>query len=352
MAQSSYKHSATFARLKQIHEAIPYNLTSVEYLKTLDYLLENAIHPIIISTRFLDTFLSKILAWQSTNPKRKTTSENKKDLPSFVVLYLISSNAEQKLKIYRRIGFDRGITTEVIRRWLDLMSKYEALVNVPEPTLEQIQMMNKILLAVSANEDGYPYGAYLQVKFWIERANFFKSLILEKYTRLILNTAQSDYVRFQHRIDLEDIMQVYFMAASKAIDKCDPNKGVLTSHIQNWLLSAKNVVVKNYLDEVPSIQEPTRSDTREFVDKFVSDRSISSESTSVFPSSVEDTLERIDTVGRVRQIAKVFDPKGYARLVMGIGEHLTPKMQAILDKHSLKVSVVDTVNSINTVLTN
>lgn len=338
MTYNGYKHSETFARLKRIHETIPNNLTSVEYLKTLDSLLENALYPIIMSTRFLDTFLSKILAWQSTNPKRKTTSENKRDLPSYVVLFLISSNPEQKLKIYRKIGFDRGITMEVIRRWLELMSKYDALISNPEPTLDQMKLINRLLIAVGANEDGYPYGAYLQVKFWIERTNFFKSLILEKYTRMILNTAQSDYVRFQHKIDLEDIMQVYFMAASKAIDKCDPNKGVLTTHIQHWLLSAKNVVVKNYLDTNSSstTHKPT-PESHEIIDKLLSDRDIAPEANTLMEST-EDKLERTGNIDRVRQIARFFDPHGYARLTMGIGEYVTPKMREVLHQHTITVN--------------
>jgi hypothetical protein len=335
MAYQGYKHSETFARLKRITETIPNNLTSIEYLRTLDYLLENALYPIIISTGFLDIFLSKILAWQSTNPKRKTTSENKRDLPSYVVLYLISATPEQKMKIYRKIGFDRGITMEIIRRWLELMTKYETLIGVLEPTLEQVQMINKLLVAVGANEDGYPYGAYLQARFWVERANYFKSLILEKYTRMVLNTAQSDYVRFKHKIDLEDIMQVYFMAASKAIDKCDPNKGVLTTHIQHWLLSAKNVVVKNYLDShiEQQISKPM-PESQELVEKFISDRDVPAEASALMEST-EDKMERTGTIDRVRQIAKFFDPYGYARLTMGIGEYMTPHMKAILAQHKL-----------------
>lgn len=326
MTQIPYRHSETFAKLKRLQETIPHNLTSVEYLKTLDYLLENALYPVLISTKFVDTFLSKILAWQSTNPKRKTSAEGKKDLPSYVTLYLISNTAEQKLKIYNKIGFDRGITMEIIRRWLDLMKTYETLINIPEPDVDQIEKTKRYLIALGSSDDDYPYGAYLQVSFWFEKANYFKSLILEKYTRLCLNTAQQDYVKFQHRIDLEDIIQVYLMAASKAIDKCNPNKGVLTTHIQHWLMSARNTVVKNYLGDnrVEKVKIP---ESHTVVEKLISDDIHGpSEKPEPVLETIEDKMERQGTIDRVRQIAKVFDPKGYARLLMGVGEYMTPKM--------------------------
>lgn len=339
MEHAPYRHSETFARLKRLHETIPHNLTSVEYLKTLDSLLDNALYPIIVSTRFVDTFLSKILAWQSTNPKRKTTSEGKKDLPSYVVLYLISDTAEQKLKIYRKIGFDRGITMEIIRRWIDLMKRYEDLINVPEPTLEQIEKSKRFLTALGSSDEEYPYGAYLQVKFWFERANYFKSVILEKYTRMCLNTAQQDYVKYHHRIDLEDIIQVYLMAASKGIDKCNANKGVLTTYIQNWLMSAKNIVVKNYLGD-NRVEKMKLPESHDVVEKLISEDHVARIDTpEQLIETAEDKLERQGNIERVRHIAKVFDPKGYARLLMGVGEFVTPKMlKALTDVVHSKAS--------------
>jgi hypothetical protein len=337
MSQTAYRHSEAFSKLKRIQETIPNNLTTVEYLKTLDLLLESAFLPILESTRFIDTFLAKILAWQSTNPKRKTTSEGKKDLPSYVTLFLISNSPEQKLKIYNRIGFDRGITMEMIRRWLSMMNDYAERLNIPEPTLEDQRIMYRIQHMLDMNEDGYPFGAYLQTKFWFSKVEYFKSLILEKYTRLCLNTAQQDYVKcFQHKIPLDDVLQIYLMAASKAIDKCDANRGVLTTHIQYWLMSARNVAAKNYLESDGKATPVVIPESQEIVEKFVSEDSRASEASDKMFESVEDKFERQGTIDRVRQVAKFFDPTGYGRLVMGIGEYLSPKMSQTLDEHQLK----------------
>jgi len=331
-APGGYRHSELFAKLKNIQETIPHNLTSIEYLSTLDRLLERSLSPIISSTRFVNTFLSKVLAFQSKNPKRKTTAEGKRVLPSYVVLYLVSSDPVQKIDIYKKIGFDRGITMEMIRRWLDVMKQYETIVNTLEPSLEDLKRLKQLEVMVGVYDHEYPYGAYLQTKFWFENANFFKSMILEKYTRMCLKTAQQDYVKLGYKIDLEDILQVYLMAASKAIDKCDSNKGVLTTHIQHWLKSAKNVVMKNYLDGHKEGSSP--SSNSELIEKFISDHDISAEANPSVIESVEDKLERQGTIDRVRQIAKIVDPKGYGRLILGIGEYLTPLMESTLFRYA------------------
>jgi hypothetical protein len=126
------------------------------------------------------------------------------------------------------------------------------------------------------------------------------------------------------------------MAANKAIDKCDPNKGVLTTHIQHWLMSARNVVAKNYLDG--NQQQVALPESQEAVDTLLSEDDKSADSDKLF-ESVEDKFERQGTIERVRQISKVFDPQGYGRLIMGIGEYLSPRMSKTLDDHVVKKKI-------------
>ncbi len=333
MSNTGYKHSELFAKLKHTQETITHNPTSVEYLRTLDMLIENSFLPILESCRFIDTFLAKILAWQSSNPKRKTSAGGKKDLPSYVTLFLITSDPEAKMNIYNKIGFDRGITMEMIRRWIKIMDEYAVKINLPEPTAEDRRAMYKIQHSLDFHEDSFPYGSYLQTKFWFDKSNHFKSLILEKYTRLCLNTAQQDYVRFKFRIEMDDILQVYLMTASKAIDKCDSSKGVLTSHIQNWLLSARNLVAKRYLDNYND-RQPFMTDNQEALDRLIGEETSATVETEAL-ESVEDKLERQGTIDRVRQLAKFFDPTGYGRLLMGVGEYVSPQMSAVLESSAV-----------------
>lgn len=330
MHAPNYQHSEGFARLKRIKETIPDNLTSVEYLTTLDSLLECALAPLIINTRFLDTFLLKILAWQSGNPKRKTTSIARADLPSYITLFLITSDSEEKLSIVRKIGFNRGILFELIRRWYEIMAEYEAISS--DLSLNRIEILtkrSKLLEKANVNEDGYAYGAYQQSKYWYDKAREFKAAILEKYTRLCLNTAQTDYVKLGCQVDLNDIIQIYLLTADKAIDKCDATKGVLTTHIQNWLKSAKNIVVEKYI--MPEAGKQS-SDTDEDItlDEIVNNRTNNYDNVS----PIEDEIEKTARITRVQQLAKFFDPSGYARLVLGIKEHVTPGMLQQVQLHN------------------
>lgn len=351
VAEKKYQHSEMFGKLKRIDEQITDNLTSVEYLKSLDILLDNALHPIIASSRYVDTFLAKILAWQSTNPKRKTTSIGKASLPSYITTFLITASPSDKIKIYQKIGFDRGITTQIIRSWMTVMEQYEVLCQSSDVSAGKIRDQHLVLTRAGATEESYAYGAYLQTKFWFNEAVKFKAAILEKYTRLCLVSAQRDYVKLKHRVDLNDIVQIYLMTASKAIDKCDANKGVLTTHIQNWLLSAKNIVIKSYLNKIPNteVEEPedkvaksaVPSNHQDIIDHLLpaTDEVPQEKFELAEENSVEDSSIKTDKIDRVRQLARFFDPKGYARLVMGIREYVTPVMakQLTMSKPDLTV---------------
>ena len=328
---NNYNHSEGFARLKRIKETIPDNLTSVEYLTTLDALIENALYPVVVSSRYLDTFLLKILAWQSGNPKRKTTSVARGDLPSYITLFLITSDPLDKMDIIHKIGFNRGILFELLRRWYDLLQEYETISS--DLSLDRVQVLTRrkiILDQANANEDGYAYGAYIQSKYWCAKAREFKNAILEKYTRLCLKTAQVDYVKLNHSVDLDDILQIYLLTADKAIDKCDATKGVLTTHIQNWLKSAKNTVVDTYL--TPDMNSGY-SDKEEDVtlDDIINNHK---QDTVDATTSLEDSLDRKLAIQRVQQLAKFFDPVGYARCLLGIKEYVTANMISQIQLHN------------------
>ena len=72
-------------------------------------------------------------------------------------------------------------------------------------------------------------------------------MILKKYIRLAIMTAQRDYVQyFDHRVSLNDMCGEYILATARAIDKCDYEKGPLTTHIGNWFFTARKHCATRY----------------------------------------------------------------------------------------------------------
>jgi hypothetical protein len=317
MSATQYRHSETFARLKGVQESIKVNLTSFQYLSVLDSFLYKSIQPLVQCTRFMDVFLAQMLAWQTQNPKRKTSGAGRHSFAANATLFFLSEDPKARLKILRNMRLDRAILFEAIRRWLAIVAEYEAL-SEQIGTPERMEHLHELHERASMRSSFSLHSTYSQVKFYHDQASAFKAKILEKYTRLCLNTAQRDYVQLNHRIELEVIIQVYMLVACKAIDKCDTEKGVLTSHIQNWLLSAKNVVMSEHLQKTMVSMSAAQGRAVEQIAEHVSLDEVPD-----MPLEDSEAYEKEELIDNVRLIAKAFDPSGTGRILMGIHEVLT-----------------------------
>lgn len=318
MSGKSYQHSEAFATLKGTNEKIGVNLTSYQYLTVLDNLLYESLTPILVTTKFFDVFLSQIIGWQTMNPKRKTCGAGRVGLATLSTLFFLTADPKQKVKLVKRMKLHRNILFECITRWLDLVNDYPKLsiaIGNAE-VLEAIQELHETALM----RQGYSlHSTFSTVLFWYKKARTFKEQIMEKFTRMTISKAQSDYADLLEKKiiseteNLSDMVQSYMMTMSKAIDKCDADKGVLTSYINSWLKSARNNVEKRSSNDGSQLHKKIGGTRVEHVDLEDVEDTVSD----------DDARERDDQIRRVRQIAKLFDPKGYGRLMLGIQELLT-----------------------------
>lgn len=306
-----YAHSEAFARLKSVDEKITHNLTSYQYLTVLDNMLYESLAPIVMNTKFFDVFLSQVIGWQTQNPKRKTCSVGRVQLVTLSTLMFLTGDADQKMKLVKRMKLHRNILFECITRWLDLMVQYPKLSNqvgTPE-VLSQLQDMHE----VSLMRTGYSlHSTYSHALFWYKKARAFREQIMEKYTRKVISAAQRDYVELGQIESLNDMVQSYIITMGKAIDKCDTDKGVLTTYIDAWLKSAKNNVEKRASHDNSQMHRKLGGQKIEQVELEEVEDTVSD----------DDLRDREDTINRVRTLAKMFDPKGYGRIMLGIQEQL------------------------------
>jgi hypothetical protein len=327
-----YEHSKTFASLKKIKETIGTNFSSYQYLSTLDSLLYKVIRPLVDNTHFVDHFLAKILAWQYQNPKRKVSSLPRSDLASCVTLFLVATSTDRKMKLLKKIKLDRGVLSEMIRLWLKVCEPYGHLATSVGMD-KQAYLYEEQLLEIKASlkQDHSLYGAYQQVNYWWSYYLEFRNRVLEKYVRLCLSQAQKDYVAFKHRVPMEDVIQIYLVNAAKALDKCDTEKGVLTTHITNWLKHAKNQVVASHLSDTAYVLPKNSKTVGTFLAKA---------NTVSLDDVVEGDLTKEDTdageVDAIRRISKLFDPRGLGRICLGIEESLSNSEKQILHAHSVR----------------
>lgn len=325
----SYKHSNVFASLKDITETLKGNLTTSQYLQIYDEYLENAILPVILGTNFFDVFISRIVGWQEKNFRRKVTFLDRAEVPGLVVNFLLQATPEKRIEAYKKLSLDRGVCVEFLRLFQDRLKLYlkACSCELVDPATGKFDIGYCLYVKKHVEETlrcKLPLRSiYLESEFWLERALAFKQVIMEKYVRLCLNTAQKDYVNiFKMEVELDDIIQYYLMAASRAIDKCDYKQGVLTRHIQNWFLTART--------RVDQIRDRRKTDISiENVDFNSEEFRAYGEG---FPSH-EDIKEKEESNQIIRQLARIADPIGVARAYLGIEESLKDSEIKALTKH-------------------
>ena len=322
MAVIKYSHSEVFSALKNTREKISSNLTSYQYLTVLEDLVLSAVAPIVENTKFFEIYLSQIIGWQTLNSKRKTCGVGRQKLVALYTLLLLTSDIKQKMKLIRKMKIHKNILVEGVRRWMKILEAYpktSSFLGTPEVLSKLHEMEEQSLM-----RPGFSlHSTYNTVDYWYHQSESFKNKIIEKYTRMIANTAQKDYVDLEHSIPLDDVIQIYMLTGSKAIDKCDADRGVLTTYIKNWLKSAKNVAqASSSQNTIQAIRYGSKVVGAIAQQVNLEDLQISTDE--------EEDKERISDIERVRCIAKLFDPLGYGRIILGIQEQLsTEQLQTL-----------------------
>ena len=234
-----YKHSEVFAEVKAIEEDIKINLTSLQYLQILDYYLWNSLRFLInISPTFFTCYLSKVIAYQQVHSMSKLSSESREAITNNFYNYVTTGDVEWVKKLY----LNRGLYFGIISYWLSRSNEYFQLRSPFNTTEDAPERMHAIANELSITDARLYYANYKQVAYWFNKAQDFKSKIMQKYVRMTILQAQKAYVEYNHEIDLDDVTQIYLQIMSKAIDRCDSRFGVLTTFIQSWLKSAKAIV--------------------------------------------------------------------------------------------------------------
>lgn len=305
----SYSHSNTFGSLKGIKEGITHNLTSYQYLHTLDYLLYRAIALIYEACpSFVLNYLAKVIAHQALKPAIKFSRNEKSTLPS-LFFNLATKGSMQGIE---NLNLNRGLLFGLIAQFLNIVNTYrlaaDMRLSVSANMYVRVERQTKELLGVEPEFN--LHRIMREVEYWEEKAHWFKALITQKYVRMALLQAQSTYKELAHSVSLSDVSQIYLMYVSKAIDRCDSRQGVLTTFIQSWLKSAK-------AEAAVFAKESLHSSYEELVEN-------GSFAETTLPDSIYEELQHI------AHVAKQFDREGYLRASLGIPEFVAPNHRAVL----------------------
>lgn len=319
----SYEHSASFSKLKNITERISKNLTTLEYLHTLDMFLWQALEPIHAECPSLfHNYVAKIVARQTRKASMRFTSDDRSKLPIHLFNMVTTKDPKRAHEFAKSMYINRGLLFGFITLFLKKTERYERLHSTfdLDPIVRNSEIYN-IERSLGLRSGGTLYSAIQQTKFWYDKARTFKDMILEKYTRLALMHAKSTYKDFNHYVPLNDVIQIYLIVVSRAIDRCDPRQGVLTTFVTNWFKSGKS--------EVGDLAKTQGDQSYEALLEDMGDAA--SDVLGSFTTSTNS-----EWMDHVSFVAKTVDRQGYVRAPLRIPEFLTEKQRQILEAFALE----------------
>ena len=306
---SNYRHSTSFSALKGLKETLQGNLSTVQYMRVLDAYLIHALEPLITKTSFVDGYVVRALAWSTKRSRRRLSLDRNVDFMKLSFLFILDERANKKVELWRKMKLERSLALFIAEDFIEKMRKvYIPAANCELPLPENFYgdpiayyRMRQKEVESALRCQGNLLEIYHTVVYWYEKAKEFKHTILEKYVRMCLMSAQRDYRNFFNcEIELDDILQSYLFMASRAIDRCDANQGALTSHIQNWFLTARSALNKQRLNNEASLDEDMISAELEEPPRYTTE---------------EDRRHLLS-------VASFADPEGLGRYLLGFEETL------------------------------
>ena len=322
----NYEHSQSFDKLKKTKEDINGNLTSAQYLQTLDFFIWSSLIP--IATQCPDFFLNymaKVVARQSLKASAKYSSDDRTKLPIQLFNTLTANTQESMVNSARRLFVNRGLLFGFItlfHRRLRYYSHLCSTVSEMSDSRRRIQMY-EIERSIGLKPGGNLYAALMESEHWDTKAREFKAMIVQKYTRMALNHAKNAYEDYNHEVPLDDITSIYMIVVNRAIDRCDSRLGVLTVFITNWFKSARSTVHMLAKEH-----------------RHVSYESLTEELGDAIHDTIGVTLPDLDyeLQQHIAYIAHEIDPNGVIRTALGIQQYVPRQQQLILEMLAVDMS--------------
>lgn len=239
----AYEHSETFASLKVIREDVKENLTTDQWLSTLDFFIESAIDPITtVFPDMVDNYFAKVVAWQSHKPSIKFSMGDKFDLPT-KLFNALTTEGPAKRAHQKSMMLNRGLSFGLIAIFDQTVNRFRRLHS---PSLKisrgvRVQELARFYRMHGLNQfqRDHMVAAVAQFDHFSKKALWFKELIIQKCVRLTIMNAKRTYTKIDHAVKLNDVVQIYLVYLSRAIDRCSSKQGVLMVFIQTWFYSAR-----------------------------------------------------------------------------------------------------------------
>jgi hypothetical protein len=214
------------------------NLSSRQIITILNALLNAVAEPLFNNCQLMRQLILQAMLQTQLDHRRKI-SVHSKEITAALVLHGVSQRDFSAVKLCE---IDRGTlfkaVDQVYQNLLQAIAIEQQLLIKPKTTGLWLQQeaiakylgVDSNLLTPLARWVRIYYELYLQ----------FKEQIIAKYIKYAYHEANRARALTGLHVDVEDLSKNYLLAVDRAIDKCDAERGTLTSYIQQWILSARS----------------------------------------------------------------------------------------------------------------
>lgn len=288
--------------------------SSDQWFTVMDRMLGLAFRDIIERTTVAEYCVSRLVVFQHSNKRRGLSMRMGRGPDEWewedVVSAMLAFMADPGLEKFNALRLDRAYSQEMLVEFLHVTDGYGALVAeaATDPAwllTEQGAKMRNIHRAVGIKGRGDLLQTIANVAYVSGQVTTFRNNIIHEYTEYIDRKAAYDAAHHPLHVSAADIRQNYYLAAIKAINHYNQDKGSFKSYLDIWMRKARNtgghIMGSAYIP--PSGAKANH---------------ISVDIELVREPSEEDEDQSVPSL--VAELANTIDPEGYLAQAMGLDD--------------------------------
>ena len=295
--------------------------SSDQWFKCIDRIMGTIVTSLIEQTSIVEHYVSQLVVYQHNNKKRHLSIKyNWEDSIQKMLEFLAVPTYEN----FKTIDLDRGYTQAMIYGFRDVVKGYEdtyyrVLKNVSTSMVKELHSVDDYHLRV---------GKKAHVRDLIQLVNHvgymtlemerFRHMILENYTKYIIGVANSDSASSPLMASREDMQQIYYLAANKAINHFNSNKGTFKSYLDIWIKKYRNSS-ESFRNLAYTAPNGVRANNFYVaMDKMDDSDEQVSPATQVVSDDLTDTIDSSHNLERITQLVDLVDKERYSMTALGL----------------------------------
>lgn len=210
-------------------------LSSQVQFSILDELLYECLSSLLETTNFVQACISDLINFQYYNKKRDISTKYKWEEAISYCLIFLQKPTIDNLKL---CSLDRGYTLPIIIDFINKTKKYpkytaKSFAFKKKRYTKYAHKLKHIENKVHAKQDIYQ--VVLNTKYIFDIICEHKACMIEAYKLYYMKVAHNGARCIDLPIDVEELIQNFYFATSKAIDHYDLSKGAFKSYLDTWL---------------------------------------------------------------------------------------------------------------------